>query len=232
MKRKVFTLLPVLFFSLCCVHATAQVEYVYSSIVSDEATFVEAVDDWYTSRDSRAGQTETLLQSVVNGDDTNTHLIIIDFPDYASFESIMDRLPTSDDFAKLQRRTEAISTSVWEGISVRVMDNGKTWKPGDYLWALGIQVSRGENEAYVAAAEEYMNSKTVKQAPGLFRLVAPRAGSADSYVVLISAPTFVALNEFYDASGESEDYAKFMSKVKNISIASDPDIYRIVKVWK
>ena len=232
MDRKVLTLLSVFLLSLFCMNATAQVEYVFTSIVTDSATFMEALDDWYASNDSRAGQTATLFESVINGEDTSTHSTIIDFPDYASIESIMNRLPASEDFAKMQRRTAAISTTVWEGLSVRVMDNGKSWKKGDFLWALGVQVSRGENQAYEAAFKKYLNSKTVKQAPGLLRLVAPRAGSSSNYVVLVTAPTFVALNEFYDASGASDDYANFLSEVKDFSTASAPEIYRVVKVWK
>lgn len=232
MNRKVLMLLFVFILSILCVNAAAQVEYVFSSVVTDSATLIEAEDDWYASKDSKAGQTATLFETIINGEDTATHTMIIDFPDYASIESVINRLPASADFAKMQRRTAVISTSLWEGFSVRVMDNGKSWKKGDYMWALGIQVSRGQNKAYVAAFEKYLNSQTVKKAPGLMRLVAPRAGSSSNYVVLVTAPTFVALNEFLDLSSESDDYAKVLSEVKDFSTASAPEIYRVVKVWK
>ena len=56
MDRKVFTLLLVFLFSLFCVNATAQVEYVFSNIVADNAIFIEALDGWFASDDSPDSQ--------------------------------------------------------------------------------------------------------------------------------------------------------------------------------
>jgi len=232
MDRKVLTLLLVFLFSLFCMNATAQVEYVFSSVVTQPATVVEAYDDWFSSKDSRFGQTATLLENVVNGESKATHTTIVDFPDYASLEGALNRVSSSADFAKLQRRFAGISTDVWEGLSKRLIDNGKTWKAGDYVWGIGIQVSQGKGGAYAAAFKEYMDSKTGKQAPGLLRLLTSRAGSAQSHVVLVSAPTLVALNEFMDKSGESEDFANFTTKVRDISTGIEPSISRVVKIWK
>lgn len=232
MDRKVLALLLVFLSSLFCVTATAQVEYVFSSVVTGPDTLVKSYDAWFSSKDSKGGQTTTLLENFVNGESTTTHTTILDFPDYASFESAWARLPDSGDFAKLERSTSGISTGVWEGLSVRVVDNGKPWKAGDYVWAIGVKVAGGEDRKYAAAFKEYIDSKTGKQAPGLLRLMACRAGSNDSHVVLVSAPTFVSLNKFMDSSGESEDFANFMSKVKAISTGSDPSILKIVKIWK
>ena len=232
MDRKVFTLLLVFLFSLFCMNATAQVEYVFSSTVTEPATLVEEYDAWFSSKDARHGQTATLLESVINGESTSTHTTILDFPDYASLEKALTATSSSPEFAKMERRASPISTSTWEGISLRVTDNDKTWKAGDYVWAIGIQVSRGEGQTYATAFKEYINSKTGKQAPGLLRLLASRAGSSESHIVLVSASTFTALNKFMDASGESEDFAKFMTKVRDISTGVDPSISRVVKIWK
>jgi len=233
MERKVLTLLSVFLFSLFCLNATAQVEFVFSDIVTEPDTLIEAYDAWFSSKDSKQGQTTTLLENFVNGDSNSTHTTILDFPDYASLETSENLLPDSIDFAKLQRRTSGIATGVWEGLSLRLVDNGKSWKAGDYVWGIGIQVAAGESKTYAAAFKEYINSKTGKKAPGLLRLLASRAGSTENHVVLVSAPTFVELNKFMDSSGESEDFANFRSKVKAIAIGnSSPSISRVVKIWK
>lgn len=232
MDRKVLALLLVFLFSLFCMNATAQVEYVFSSVVTQPDALVKAYDAWFSSKDSKFGQTTTLLESFVNGEENSTHTTILDYPDYASLESTVAKLPDSGDFAKLQQSTSGISTGTWEGLSVRVVDNGKPWKAGDYVWAVGVNVAGGQGGKYAAAFKEYIDSKTGKQAPGLLRLMASRAGSNESHVVLVSAPTFVSLNKFMDSSGESEDLANFLSKVNAISTGTAPSIYRVVKVWK
>ena len=232
MDRKVFTLLLVFLFSLFCVNATAQVEYVFSNIVADNAIFIEALDGWFASDDSKAGQTAILLESVINGEDTATHTLIIDYPDYESLELILNKIPASGDFAKYESRYNTVATSNWTGLSLRVMDNGKSWKEGDYVWAAGVQVSRGENQTYTNAFKEMLDSKIGKQAPGLMRLLATRAGSNNSHVVIFSAPTFTALNEFVDSLTDSEEYVYFMSQVKAISVLVDPSISRVSRIWK
>ena len=73
MKRIACTLSFVLFFSLLCVNATAQVEYVFSSTVTDEATLIEAYDEWFASDDAMHGQTVTLFAAVINGESAATN---------------------------------------------------------------------------------------------------------------------------------------------------------------
>lgn len=79
MNRKVLTLLLVCMFSLLCMNAAAQVEYVFSSTVADEATLVEAYDAWFASADARHGQTAILLASVINGESAATHTTVLEY---------------------------------------------------------------------------------------------------------------------------------------------------------
>ena len=232
MNRKVFTLLLVCLFSLFCMQATAQVEYVFSSTVTDEGVVVEAYDAWFASKDARHGQTAILLSSVFNGESAATHTVILDFPDYASLEKAMNATAVSGDFAKMELRNSNVATGLGEGLYLRVLGNGKSYNAGDFLFAIGVQVNSGEAKAYAKAFKEFIDSDIGKKAPGMLRLMANRAGSSVSHVVLVSAPTFTALNKYMDASDGSDAFADFISKVKDISVGVDPSIYSVVKIWK
>jgi hypothetical protein len=232
MKRITCTISFLLFFSLLCINAAAQVEYVFSSNVTDDEIFIEALDGWFTSPDSKGSREAILLETFVNGDGTSTHTVVIDFPDYANQQSVMQRIPSSKDFDKYQRRVNTVATGGWEGMYLRGINNGKSYKEGDYIWVASIQVSRGENKVYTKAYEEMLGSKIGKQAPGLMRLMSVRAGSSNSHVAIFSAPTFVTLNEYLDSLSNSEEYEIFISKVKAISVLTDSSIYRVVKIWK
>lgn len=232
MNRKVLTLLLVFLFSLFCMNATAQVEYVFSSTVTDEGVLIEAYDAWFSTDDARHGQTAILLSSVINGESAATHTVVLDFPDYASLETALNKTVDSGDFAKMELRVSGVSTGLGEGLYLRVLDNGKSYSEGDYLFAIGVQVSGGEAQAYATAFKEFIDSNIGRKAPGMLRLMANRAGSNNSHVVLVSAPTFAALNKYMDESDESEAFANFISKVRDIATGIDPSIYSVVKIWE
>lgn len=232
MNRKVFSLLLVCLFSLYCINAAAQVEYVFSLAVTDEGVVVEAYDAWFASKDARHGQTAILLSGVINGESAATHTVVLDFPDYASLEKAMNATAVSGDFAKMELRNSNVASGLGEGLYLRVLGNGKTYNAGDCLFVIGVQVLRGEAQAYAAAFKEFIDSNMGKKAPGMLRLMANRAGSNTSHVVLVSAPTFTALNKYMDESDKSEAFANFISKVKDIATTADPSIYNVVKIWK
>ena len=73
----------------------------------------------------------------------------------------------------------------------------------------------------VKAFNEYMNTALAKKAPGLIRLLASRAGSESSHLVIFSAPSFAALNEFLDAHSGAKEMEDFLSKVEGICVIGD-----------
>ena len=232
MNRRALALAFALFFSLFCMNATAQVEQVFSSTVNDEAALVEEMNAWLSSNDAKDGQTTTLLANVVNGDDSSTHYVVLDFPDYAKWQTHMDRTAKSGDFAKYQRRTSPLESGTGEGLYLRVTDNGKSWNAGDYLFVISVRVNTEAGKAYIAAFNEYVNSGLGKKAPGLIRLLAVRAGADNTHTVIISASTFVALNKFLDDNSGSAEMSVFLQKVGAISAPTGSSILRVVKVWK
>jgi len=230
MKKLYFSCCFVFTFFLLCLSASAQVEQVFSEIVDDESSYVAAMDEWLSSKDAKAGQTTTLFVNVINGDSTTTHMTVLDFPDYDSWQTHMDITAKSSAFAKYQLRTSNVTT-LGEGLYLHVADNGKSWRPGDYLYIMGINVTAGP--VFVAAFREFLSSELVKKAPGLIRLVANRAGSDISHTVLVTAPSFAALNKYIDSSSGNKDMEAFVSKIGGIAApTSGNTIYRVVKVWK
>lgn len=232
MNRKALALSFVLFISLFCMNATAQVEQVYASIVNDEAAFVEELDAWFTSPDAKNPRTASLLRVVVNGDSEITHNLVLDYADYDSWDASMDAAYKSSNFAKAQRRISGFTTGNIESLYLRVTDNGKSWKEGDYIFTISVEVSTGADEAYVKAISEYMNTNLAKKAPGLIRLLASRAGVDNTHLLIFTAPTFAAVNKFLDAHSGSKEMEDFMSKVGKISNPTDRSIHRVIKVWK
>jgi hypothetical protein len=59
-----------------------------------------------------------------------------------------------------------------------------------------------------------------------------RFGDHLYHSVLISAPTFAALNEYLDAHSENSAFAEFQAKVSEISDSGSTSILQVVKIWK
>ena len=232
MYKKALTLSFVLFFSLCWTHATAQVEQVISFVITDEETLVESLDAWFSCDDSDYGQTAGLVSVVINGSDPSTHYLVLNYPDYASFQAANEGVGKSDEFAKLERRVSGIATSSGETMYLHVTNNGKSGKAGDYLYVVSVDIS-GKDSEYIAAFNELMNSAIGKKAPGEFKMVATRAGGDSDYLVIISAPSFAALNEYLDSyTDDNKDWQNFLSKVEGISVPTSSNFLRTVKIWE
>ena len=230
MNKKALALSVGLFLSLFCIRAAAQVEQTYGDVVADEAAYVEELNAYFMSAEAKNPRMSSVLRNVANGTDPTTHIIILEYADYAGWEVSMDAAYKSKDFAKMQRRAAAVAKGNSETLYLRVADNGKSWKESDYIFAMGVDVS--EDEAFVKAVKEYMNSGLGKKAPGALRLLDARAGSDSGYVMAFSAPTFVAGNKFLDEHAGSKDMEDLIAKIGKISKPTGSSIYKVIKIWK
>jgi hypothetical protein len=231
MKKLKYTYLVILFFFLLCVSASAQVEQLVSFTVSDEATLVESLDAWFASKDSHYGQTATLVSVIAGGSGPSTHYLVINYPDYDNYQAALDGVTKSGDFAKLERRISGIVKSNGDGVYLPVTNNDKSEKTGDFLYTVDVNVT-GPDRVYIAAFNDLMNSAIGKKAPGIFKLVAKRAGGNSSHLVILSAPSFAALNKYLDSYSGDKDWASFQAKAGAISAAAGTSFLRVVKVWK
>ena len=232
MNRKTLITFLAVFLSMFGLNAVAQVETVLGQIITDQAASVAALDAWFASDDSDNGQTAILLANDVDGTNTDTHTLVLDFPDYASRQAHFAGLADSDAFAELQLSNSPVSSPTGQSLWLRINDNGKSWNEGDYVYVIPLQVTgSGAGQAFIAANNELMNSDFGKAAPGGSRLVGNRAGGS-GFTVLISAPGFVELNEYLDSAQGNEDFAEYLSKTAGTVTPGENQIARVVKVWK
>ncbi len=234
MKTRALVAACAAFLFTFSLNAAAQVETVIAMIITNPAAQVEIMDAWFSSDDSDVGQRVTLLANVANGPASETHTIVADFPDYESWEELDGRRAGSAAWAQQTRASASISTTISESLMLRVADNGESWSEGDFLAVIPVDVSgRGGRSTYVAAFQEMIDSDMGKEAPGMIRLVATRAGSGGaSHIALLTAPSFAALNEYMDSYPDTEGFRTFRSKVDGISDTVGGQIMRVVKVWE
>jgi hypothetical protein len=231
MKRVRSTFPIVLFFSLFCINASAQVEQVVSFVVTDDEILVESLDAWFATKDSNYGQTATLVSVVANGSDPSTHYLVLNYPNFAGYQAAIDGVEKSINFAKLERYVSKIATTNGESIYTQNLDNGKSEKNGDFMYVASVNLTGSDSE-YVAAVKELMSSVIGKKAPGRYKMVENRAGGDSDYLVIFSAPSFAALNDYLDSHSGNKDWEIFLSKVSKISTHTGSSFLRVVKVWK
>lgn len=230
MKRPIPALLLSVFL-LFCVCAPAQVEQVISYVVTDETTMIEALDTWYATRDSRFGQTATLMATVANGTEPTTHYLVINYPDYASYQSAQEGVVKSAEFSRLQRRASMVAAERGDALYAQLLSNGRTEKAGDYSYTVSVNVA-GPARAFVAASGELMRSGIGKRCPGAMKFLAGRAGTDSSHLTVISAPSLTALIAYLDAYENDADWASFLTKVEKFTTPKGTGFLRVVKVWK
>ncbi len=231
MKRSTLTFFMLLSFFLFCISASAQVEQVISYVVTDEATMVDALDTWFASKESRYGQTATLVSTVSNGSDPTTHYLVVNYPNFASYQSANEGVVRSGEFAKMERRISKIMTSSGDSLYSQVLNNGKSEKAGDYVYTVSVNVTGSEID-YAAATKELMNSDIGKKCPGVMKLMSGRSGMESSHLAVLSSPSFAALNEYLDSYTGNKDWDNFLSKVAKISTPTGTGFLRVVKIWK
>lgn len=211
--------------------AFGQVEQVLAFVVTDEATMVESLDAWFSSKDSDFGQTSFLLSTIANGSDPTTHYLVLIYPGYANYQAAMDGVVESGDFSRLESRISRIATLSSESLYTTVFDNGKSEKQGEFIYTVNINVN-GPGLEYAKAVKELMNSDIGKKAPGIFKLDTGLSGTESSHLAILSAPSFAALNEYLDSYTGNKDWTNFQTKVDKISTPVGSGFLRIVRRWK
>jgi len=231
MKSSNFTFFFLLFFSLLCLSAPAQVEQLISYTVTDEATFVDSLDDWFASDEADYGQTATLVTAIADGSNPATHYLVLNYPDFEGYEAAINGVAVSGDFAKLERRISGVVTANGDSVYLHRLDNGKSEKEGDFLYTAAFNIS-GAESVFLAAQEEMINSELGKKAPGMLKVVANRAGGDSSHLAIISAPSLASLNKFLDMHSGSKDWEEFQNKVGKMISRTGSSFLRVVKTWK
>jgi hypothetical protein len=228
-KQFILSFVFILLSSLS-LNAAAIVDGVYGMVVQDPAALVKAMDTWNASADSDGDQTVTLYETIANGEDPSTHLIVGDYQDYAAFEKQAGRMRTSADFAQFIQDLSAVAKPAWESISVHLATYGKGWNEHNHVAAVSLRVENPR--AYAQAFDELMKSKAGKNLKGATKLIGVRAGSGVSHIVVITGASFAEINEGLDAMYASEEFSNFVAKVRGDREVLGTAFYRVVKRWQ
>lgn len=192
---------------------------------------VSALDTLFAS-DAGKGSKVYLVRSIFDGEDPVTHFLVSEYGSFADYDKMTaSRVRSSgwgDAMAAVNRHAEPIRS----GIGIIRADYGSGWPDRDnFIMVFSLRVT--DANTYAKALDKLANSDVGKQAPGITRLLENRsAGAAPSHYVVMSAPTFAALNEHLDAMFASDAYEDFNDDVSDIRDIVGTSSYRKVKVWE
>jgi len=191
---------------------------------------VAAIDQFFTTDDSK-GYDVFLVEAVMSGDNPATHFVVARYDDYAAYDDLVNQRPTSLAWQNLVQRYLASATPLANGMGIVVAEHGEGWPERDeYVTVFNLNVR--DAGKYVTAFNEMLDSDTGKAAPGSTQLMSVRfAGAAPTHYVVMSAPSFAALNNYIDTMFASDDYADFIDEVEDIREVVGTAIYRKVKTW-
>ena len=191
---------------------------------------VAAIDQFFTTDDSK-GYDVFLVEAVMSGDNPATHFVVARYDDYAAYDDLVNQRPTSLAWQNLVQRYLASATPLANGMGIVVAEHGEGWPERDeYVTVFNLNVR--DAGKYVTAFNEMLDSDTGKAAPGSTQLMSVRfAGAAPTHYVVMSAPSFAALNNYIDTMFASDDYADFIDEVEDIRDVVGTAIYRKVKTW-
>ncbi len=191
---------------------------------------VAAIDQFFTTSDSK-GYDVFLVEAIMSGDNPATHFVVARYADYAAYDGLVGQRPTSLAWQNLVQGFLSSASPITDGMGIVVTEHGEGWpERDDYVTVFNLNVR--DAEKYVKAFNEMLNSDTGKAAPGSTLLMSVRfAGASPTHYVVMSAPSFAALNNYLDTMFASDDYADFIDDVGDIREVVGTAIYRKVKTW-
>jgi len=204
----------VAFFMLGMSHVgAAQVLHYMGCELEKTSEFAEMINDVYASLDGGERPTVSLMVNFLNGPNDQTHTVLTEHDDYESFEAWRRALQTPE-AALIIERAEDLAVCENEGLLIE----RASWGDRDAEWRNNavFPVTTSDAEAYAAALEGLFTSDTGEIAPGATILYESRAGSTITHVVVATAPSFAALNNYLDVLFQSDDYQDFNDKVAGI----------------
>ena len=199
-------------------------------IAKSDPGVVAAIDQFFTTDDSK-GYDVFLVEAVMSGDNPATHFVVARYDDYAAYDDLVGQRPTSLAWQNLIQGFLSSASPTTDGMGIVVVEHGEGWPERDeYVTVFNLNVR--DAGKYVTAFNEMLNSDTGKAAPGSTLLMSVRfAGAAPTHYVVMSAPSFAALNNYIDTMFASDDYADFIDEVEDIRDVVGTAIYRKVKTW-
>ncbi len=205
----------------------APIEAVHQFDVQNPGAFTAALDQMLASNDI-IGNKVVLWAKEFGGVDKVSHVIVTEYDSYAAYEKATSARLSSP--AWPQYLLSSMDTSEYMGsvlVGQQTVD-GSGWRNHGALAAYIIQVK--EPATYTAEFKRMINAM---DNPGSVRLMQFRAGGQGAtHVVLVSAESFTALNEFLDTLYVSDAFASFNAAVKDIRTIINVEMYSRLKTWE
>ena len=203
----------------------------FVGVVAKSPEGVVAAIDQFFATDEAEGYRVFLVESVFDGDRPATHFVVGEYDSFASYEALVERRENSLAWHQAVAAFTAATKPVANGIGITRAAYGEGWPDRDNFVAV-FDVAVTDAAKYAKAFDKLANSDIGKKAPGITRLMETRyAPSGASHYVLMSGPSFAALNEHLDMMFASDEYDDFNDDVKNIRKVVGTALYRKVKAW-
>ena len=232
MNKKIALAIATLFaFLVSSIAAWADPVETYLGIKARNPAGVVAAMDNFFATNAAKGSKVYLVRAVFDGDDPATHVLVSDFDSYTGYEEMVGKRMRSEAWGDAMAAVMASSEVLRNGFGVIRANYGEGWPERDnFVMVFSVQVQ--DAQAYAKAFGKLAKSEVGQQAPGITRLMENRsAGAAPSHFVIMSAPSFSALNNHLDAMFASNAYEDFNDDVKKIRTVVGTATYRKVKAW-
>lgn len=209
---------------------SAQVLQYVGCEVENANEFAAMIDRVHSAMSEGDRPTVTLLQNSFNGPSTQTHTVLLEFPDYESLQAWGGRIAQSPAVQLNFERSSHNQECNTQGIVVE----RASWGDRDADWGYNavFPVTTSDADAYVAALGDLFTSETGENMPGATILYESRAGGANTHVVVALAPDFAALNNYLDTfyqSDEFEDFSDEVSEIRSVGVRTQS---RRVRTWE
>ncbi len=228
-NKSVKFLVAVFFIGMSNV-GSAQVLQLVGCKVENPDEFAATINSLYDAMSGGYRPTITLVQNTINGPSDQTHTVLIEHPDYESYQVWSERLAQTPAAQLVFARSADNQDCGNQGLSIELA----SWGDRDAEWGYNavFPVTTSDADAYVAAMADLSTSDTGENAPGATILYESRAGSTNTHVVALLAPDFATLNSYLDTLFQSDDFENFIDEISEIRSLGLRTQNRRVRTWE
>lgn len=194
--------------------------------VDNPSVFMTAMERLQESDDVRGARVSLWMPEFGPGD-AASHVVVVEYDDYDDYETRSERRLASPDWQTYLGMVSDSSRLVASSLMIERMIEGEGWRNHGAAAVFVMTVS--EPAKYAQALEQLVSGQGH---PGSIRLMEVRAGGEGAtHVVIVTAPGFVALNEYFDELFASEDFRRFADQVRSSRTIYSVNQYRRIKSW-
>lgn len=225
-RRKTSLTLVLALFGISAAAQADPVENVIGLEVTNPGAFVLSMDRLFASG-AMSDYSISLWENSFDGSNPSTHTIVARFDDYESHDSLTAQRLQHPGWAQFGLAVRDLSTVVTSGFLIERLADGQV--EDDHRAGAAFIASVSDPAAYADALSRLIDST---DNPGSVRLMESRfGGQGATHVVVISAESMAALNDYLDDLLTSDTYREFAADVASIRTLRTVNGYRLIKRW-